>query len=158
VLVTAAALGPWIAPPSRERWVVREEARVNSEGRRQWTEEAADFLRPRYVRGTGIITSFGDMTGIFRVMGIPLRETFTADNGLPWQATVMRPDLFLWQEWAVVMGGDPVQTAIYRAGRHGIRYRLEKTIVAGKDPVIEIYRRIGGPIVANPEPEPAEPQ
>jgi hypothetical protein len=158
VLVVAAAIAPWIVHPSRERWVVLEEARVNSEGRRAWTGEAADFLRARYVPGAGIITSFGDLTGIFRTMGLPLRETFTADNGLPWQATILRPDLFLWQEWAVVTGGDPVQTAIYRAGRHGIRYRLEKMIVAGKDPVIEIYRRIGGPRVSSPEPEPAEPQ
>jgi hypothetical protein len=158
VLVAAAAMAPWIVQPSRERWVVWQEARVNSEGRRAWTAEAANFLRAHYVRGAGIITCFGDLTGVFRTMGLPLRETFTADNGLQWQATVMRPDLFLWQEWAVVMGGDPVQTAINRAGRHGIRYRLEKTIVAGKDPVIEIYRRIGGPRVANPEPEPAEPQ
>jgi hypothetical protein len=156
--VAAAAVAPWGVPPRRARWVVFEEARVNSKGRREWTGEAAGFLRARYVRGTGIITSFGDLTGIFRTMGLPLRETFTADNGLPWQATVVRPDLFLWQEWAVVMGGDPVQTAIDRAGRHGIRYRLEKTIVAGKDPVIEIYRRTGGPGVANPESEPAEPQ
>jgi hypothetical protein len=158
VLLIAAASAPWLVAPGRERWVVRQEARVNSEGRREWTREAADFLGPRYQRGTGIITSFGDLTGIFRNMGLPLRETFTADNGLPWQATVRRPDLFLRQEWAVVMGGDPVQTAINRAGRYGIRYRLEKMIVAGRDPVIEIYRRIGGPRVSLPEPEPAEPQ
>ena len=85
------------------------------------------------------------MTAIFRQMGIPLGETFTADNGLPWNATVKRPDLFLWQEWAVVMGGDEVQSAVNRGARYGIRYRLEKTIVAGREPVIEIYRRIGGP-------------
>jgi hypothetical protein len=78
-------------------------------------------------------------------MGLPLRETFTADNGLPWIATVKRPDLFLGQQWAVVMGGDEVQTAVNRAGRYGIRYRLEKMIVAGREPVIEIYRRTGGP-------------
>ena len=87
------------------------------------------------------------MTAIFRQIGVPLRETFTADNGVPWNATVKRPDLFLRQEWAVAMGGDEVQSALNRAARYGIRYRLEKTIVAGREPVIEIYRRIGGPFI-----------
>ena len=32
---------------------------------------------------------------------------------------------FLWQEWAVVKRGDPVQRAVERAARFGIRYRLE---------------------------------
>jgi len=54
--------------------------------------------------------------------------------------------LFLWQEWAVVRGGnDPVRIAIVeRAPRYGIRYRLELTIRKKDEPVIEIYRRIGG--------------
>ena len=54
------------------------------------------------------------------------------------------PDLFLTQEWAVVRGGDPVQTAINRAARYGIRYHLEKTIIKEYEPVVEIYRRVGG--------------
>jgi len=117
---------------------------VNSEGRREWVREAAEYLGPRYVRGSGILTSFGDLTAVYRQAGIPLRETLTGDNGLPWLATVARPDLFLWQEWAVVMGGDGAQSAVNRAGRYGIRYRLEKTIIVKNSPVIEIYRRIGG--------------
>jgi hypothetical protein len=35
-----------------------------------------------------------------------------------------------------------VQTGISRAARYGIRYRLEKTIITNREPVIEIYRRI----------------
>jgi len=147
-LVVLAACAPWILHPSRERWVTWQEAKVNSEGRRAWTRETAEYLGARYVKGSGIITSFGDLTAIWRTAGIPLRETFTADNGLPWQATVRRPELWLWQEWAVVAGGDPVQSAINRAGRYRIRYRLERMIVAGREPVIEIYHRIGGPYIA----------
>jgi Dolichyl-phosphate-mannose-protein mannosyltransferase len=153
IAVVAAGLAPWTIHPSRERWVTWREAAVNSEGRRQWVREAAEYLEPRYVRGTGIITSFGDLTAIYREMGLPLRETFTADSNLPWFATVKRPDLFLRQEWAVVMGGDDVQSAVNRAGRYGIRYRLEKMIIAGREPVIEIYRRVGGPF----EPGTASP-
>jgi 4-amino-4-deoxy-L-arabinose transferase-like glycosyltransferase len=145
VVVIAACLASWALLPRSERWVTWREAEVNSEGRRQWVREAAEYLQGKYVRGSGIITSFGDMTAIFREMGVPLRETFTADNGVPWMATVRRPDLFLWQQWAVAMGGDEVQSAVNRAGRYGIRYRMEKMIVAGREPVIEIYRRIGGP-------------
>jgi hypothetical protein len=153
VAVIAAGLAAWAIHPSRERWVTWREAAVNSEGRREWVREAAEYLQPRYVRGTGIITSFGDLTAIYREMGLPLRETFTADSNLPWFATVKRPDLFLRQEWAVVMGGDEVQSAVNRAGRYGIRYRMEKMIIAGREPVIEIYRRVGGPF----EPGTASP-
>jgi hypothetical protein len=91
-----------------------------------------------------VLSLLPEMPAIYRSMGIPLRETFTGDNGLPWLVTVARPDLLLWQEWAVVMRSDPVQSAINRAARDGIRYRLEKTIAAPKSPVVEVYQRAGG--------------
>jgi len=140
LLVVAAAAAPWVAHPSPSRWITWEESRVNSESRRSWTKEAADFLRPLYRPGTGILSSYG-MQGIYREMGIPLRETFTGDNGLPFQAAVLRPELFLHEEWVVTVGGDPPQTAVERAARHDIHYSLEKTIVTKDAPVIEIYRR-----------------
>jgi hypothetical protein len=142
VMVIASGTAYWLLHPSPKNWVTWKESQENSDGRRQWTREAAEFLKPRYVRGSGIITSFGDLTGIYREMGIPLRETLTEMNVLPWEAAVRRPDLFLWEEWAVVRGGDLVQTGINRAARYGIHYRLEKTIITGREPVIEIYRRI----------------
>jgi hypothetical protein len=145
VLMIGAGVTPWLAHPGPEHWVTWAESRANSEGRRAWLREASAYLAPRYVRGSGIITSQGDdFFGIYREMGIPLSETFSICNGLPWQATLERPDLFLWQEWAVVRGGDPVETAIHRASRYGIRYRLELSISKKDEPVIEIYRRIGG--------------
>jgi len=143
-LLVGLALVPWLAHPGAENWITWAESRANSVGRRAWMSEAAEYLAPRYMPGSGIISSQGDdFMGIYRVMGIPLRETFSINNGLLWNATVKRPDLFLWQEWAVVKGGDPVQTAVNRAGRYGILYRLEKTIIEKDEPVIEIYRRIG---------------
>jgi hypothetical protein len=143
-VVIAACTLPWLIAPQPSHWITWEESRVNSVARREWTRQAAEYLGPRYVRGSGIITSFGDLSGIFRAAGIPLRETFTEVNGLSWLATVRRPELFLRQEWAVVEGGDPVQGAIIRAELHGIRYKLEKTIMVKGAPVIEIYRRTGG--------------
>jgi hypothetical protein len=140
VLVMAAGTIYWMAHPQPESWITWEESRVNSEARRAWTREAAAYLAPRYVRGSGIVTSFGDLTGIYRQAGIPLRETFTGDNGLPWLAAVRRPELFLWQEWAVAIRGDAVAAAVLRDGR----YSLEKSIMVQGAPVIEIYRRTGG--------------
>jgi hypothetical protein len=139
-LVVAAGTVYWMVNPQPRNWVVWEESRVNSEARRAWIREAAEYLAPRYVRGSGIITSFGDLTGIYRQMGIPLRETFTGDNGLPWLATLRRPGLFMWQEWAVAVHGDAVAAAVVRDGR----YSLEKSIIVTGAPAIEIYRRTGG--------------
>jgi len=140
VLVIAAGAIYWLVHPQPREWVVWEEARVNSEARRQWVLEAADYLAPRYRPGSGIITSFGDLTAIYRRLGIPLRETFTGDNGLPWLSTVMRPGPFLWQEWAVARDGDAVQDVVRRAGC----YTLEKSITVKDAPAVEIYRRTGG--------------
>lgn len=140
VLVAAATI-PWLLHPTPARWITWEESRVNSETRRAWTREVAAYLAPRYVRGSGILTGFGDITGVYREMGIPLRDTFTPDNGLPFEAATTRPDLFLHETWAVVTGGSQAQSAINRAGRYRIYYTLEKTVMMKDAPVIEIYRR-----------------
>ncbi len=138
VLIAAA---PWLLEPDPERWVTWKESSVNSEARREWTRRTAAYLQPRYRPGAGVLTSFGDMTGIFAAAGIPLRQTLTGDNMPQWEATVRRPDLFLWEEWAVATGGDPVQSAILRAGKRGPFFDRVETIIVKGAPVIEIYRR-----------------
>ena len=70
-LAIVAAVIPWVAHPSPSNWVTWEESRVNSEARREWTRQAADYLRPRYVRGSGIFTGFGDLTGSLSRAGHP---------------------------------------------------------------------------------------
>lgn len=143
VLAIAAGSIHWLVDRGSGNWMTWEESRVNSEGRRAWTREAARFLKPRFVPGSGIVTSFGDITGIYREMGIPLRETFTECDGLPWDAAMRRPDLFLWQEWAVVRRGDTVWTAV--TGKLAAQqFTLVKTIIKKDEPVIEIYRRGSG--------------
>lgn len=144
VLLVLACIVPWLLQPQPKAWVTWQESLVNSEARRDWTGQAAEYMASHYVHGSGIITSSGDITGIYREAGIPLRETFTGDNGLPWLAAVKRPDLFLWQEWAVAIAGDDVDNSIRSASRYDIRYRLEKTIQVKGAPAIEIYRRTGG--------------
>ena len=136
-LVIVAGTFHWAFHPAPADWVTWAESRANSIGRRAWTTEAAQYLKPRFLAGSGIISSSGDdFAGIYRYMGIPLRETFSVSNGLPWEATVRRPELWLRQEWAVVKRGDPVDRAIARAARFGIRYRLEKVIIEKDEPVI----------------------
>jgi len=137
LLVIIASLGYWMIHPRAENWITWRESLANSESRRQWARQAAEYLGPRYVRGSGIVTSFGDLMAIYREAGIPLRETLTGDDQVPWLAAVARPDLFLWQQWAVAMKDDLVAHAANRSGS----YRLEKSIAAPKSPVIEIYRR-----------------
>jgi hypothetical protein len=138
VAVVAVAVLPWIVAFSEESWITWKEAQVNSEARRVWTRQAAETLRP-YEHGEGVISSFGDMTGVFRLAGIPLRETLTGDNGPLWLGAVARPDLFLWQAWALASGGDPVQAAVLRS--RDPSFRLEKSIAVAGAPIIQVYRR-----------------
>jgi hypothetical protein len=138
VSIVAAASLPWLTGAGV---ITFDEGKVNHAARREWTRQAAGYLEANYRPGDGVLASFGDITGIFRTAGIPLRETLTWDNGPYWLGATGRPDLFLHEEWAVAMGGDPVQTAINRAGRTGPHYHLVRRIVVKNAPVIEIYRR-----------------
>jgi hypothetical protein len=144
-VILAAAIAPWLLTPHPEAWITWKESQHNSVARRAWTRKAADFFLARYHPGDGILTSFGDYTGAFREAGIPLRDTLTGDNGLAWQAAVLRPDLCLWEKWGLVQGGDPVQTAINRARRRGPNYELARQIIVKGAPVIEIYERSTAP-------------
>jgi hypothetical protein len=140
ILAIAAGSVYWLVYPQPRSWVTWEESRVNSEARRGWTRQAADYLAPRFVPGSGIVTSFGDMTGIFRQAGIPLRETFTGDNGLPWVAALRRPRPVLTQQWGVAMAGDAVDRALAAVPD---LYALEKVVIVKGAPEIRIYHRTG---------------
>ena len=69
----------------------------------------------------------------------------TGDNGLAFEVARLRPDLALWEQWAVVMGGDPVQTAVNHARRRGPNYDLMQRIIVKDAPVIEIWQRRTAP-------------
>ena len=122
--------------------ITRQEADVNSRARRQWTARAAQYLSAFVEPGDTFFTSFGDMTGIYRAAGIPLRSTLTGNNDLEWALTTTRPEVFLNADWAVAMGGDTVQTLIDRLRLHGPRYELERRVMVRGAPVVEIYHRI----------------
>ena len=117
-----------------------KESEVNSEARRAWTAQAASFLAREYRPGSGIIFPFGDLTGVLREAGIPLREGLHEGNGVAFDAAMARPDLLLRNagsvEWGLAFSGDAVDAALQKAG-----YVLRKQIVVKGAPVVEIYHR-----------------
>ncbi len=116
-----------------------KESEVNSAARRDWTHQAAEFLAANYRPGSGILCSFGDLTGILREAGIPLRETISQENQADWILSTMRPYLALRSEWAIAFAGDDVASAVQRAGRFGKHYELRRQIIVKGAPVVEIY-------------------
>ena len=147
-----AALGFWLVHPAPENWICWKESQVNSESRRSWTLETAAFLKAEFQHGSGIFTSSGDVIGVFREAGIPLRETLNDGSEPAWIAATRRPQIFLHEEWAVAMAGDPVATAAQRAWlKSGPYYDLVKTVIVKNAPVIEIYRRAEAPVTEQPK-------
>jgi hypothetical protein len=118
-----------------------KESEVNSTTRRAWTGEAARFLADNYRPGDGIFFPFGDLTGVLREAGIPLRESVHEGNGPLWLAATIRPDLFLRQTWVLGFAGDDATTSALRADRRGRRYQLRKRIIVKGAPVVELYQR-----------------
>ena len=139
--ITCIGISTWIFSPSRESWICWKESQVNSVQRRAWIEESAEYIAANY-KGGGIITSFGDLTGIFQHAGVSIRETLHNENAPLWQGSVARPELFLREEWAVTFSGDQVATAILRAGRNSPRYERVKMIALRGARVVEVYRRV----------------
>jgi hypothetical protein len=135
-----AGAGQWLLFPRPASWITWREAQVNSEKRHDWTNQTAVYLEANYKRGENILTSFGDMSGVYRRAGIPLRYTLTGDNGPQFNATIARPDLFLWPTWVVTFTGDPQQSAVDKARLNGPKYELVKEIIETGGPVIQIYR------------------
>jgi hypothetical protein len=139
--VVAFSLIPFVLHPSQHS-VTRSEAEVNSRARREWTGQAVEYLRTAAGPHETYFTSFGDLTPIYRILAIPLRDTLTGDNDVEWAGAVVRPGLFLHEDWAVVNGGDTAQSVVDKARLHGPGYELERRIVVNSAPVLEIYRRI----------------
>ena len=109
-----------------------EEARLGSETRRDWTSQAADYLKANYQPGSGIIFWFGDLAPVFRAAGIPIREGLYQDNGRLWD-----PARFQMETWALAQEGDPVDKAL----RRGSAFKVDKRIEVKGAPAVLIYRR-----------------
>jgi hypothetical protein len=144
IAILIAAAAPWLIRRQPSDWITWKESQVNSITRRAWTQAAAKDLVAAYgsSSGGGIVTSFGDLTGVLRAAGIPLREALYDGDEPEWMAATTRPDLFLHEEWAVTFAGDTVATAIQRATlRSGPRYHLVQTVKMKCAAVVEIYKR-----------------
>ncbi len=134
IILALAVTGVWgFSGSSSISW---KESEVNSEARRAWTDQAASFLVREYRPGSGIIFSFGDLTGVLREAGIPLREGLHEGNGVAFDAAMARPNPLLLEEWGLAFSGDAVDAALQKAG-----YILRKQIVVKGAPVVEIYHR-----------------
>lgn len=138
LFVAATPAVAWSLHPESICW---KESEVNSVARREWTRQAASFLATNYVRGDGIIFPFGDMTGVLREAGIPIREGLYDGNGAAYGMALDRPDLFLQPRWALAFSGDRIATAILRGDKRGPHYELVATIMVKGAPVVEIYHR-----------------
>jgi len=136
------ASSPWLTAPRPESWICWTESKLNSEGRRAWTSQAARYLAPRYKPGAGIFTSFGDLSGISRQARIPLRESFHEVERPPWLASAMRPEIFLKEEWAIAYSGDKVSKAMNRLRRGPRRYECVRMYAVKGSQVVEIWRHI----------------
>jgi len=138
--ILAVALSPFLIHPFTPP-VTWQESDVNSRVRRAWIAQTAAYLKEAAGPNQTFLTAFGELTPIYRTLGIPLRDTLTGDNDLEWNAAMARPDLFLHTDWAVVESGDEMQTMIDRARLHGPRYELQRRVTVKGAPVIEIYKR-----------------
>jgi hypothetical protein len=119
--------------------VVWKESQVNSLARRAWTQQAAAYLAHEYRAGDGIVYSFGDLTGVLREAGIPLREGLHQGNHPAWDAAIARPGLFFHEEWALAVAGDAVAIAARKIPVSRPHYELRKQIIVEGAPMIEIY-------------------
>jgi len=87
------------------------------------------------------VVGHGMDTAVLREAGIPLREGLHQGNHPAWDGAVSRPDLGLYEQWALAFSGDTVATAIMRAEKSGRHYDLKKRIIVKGAPVVEIYQR-----------------
>ena len=136
-LIVIACAG-WLWRPGPETWIAWKESKVNSVARRAWTEQAGEFLRGRLGPGDRVFSGFSDITGIYRVAGIPLARTLTPNNGVAWTMATSRPDLFLWERWAVAQTDDDVDRAVTRAGS---KFELVRKVKVQGAPDLNIYYR-----------------
>jgi hypothetical protein len=140
--IALAAAAPWLIHREPSDWITWRESQINSSTRRAWTKAAAASLAASHRSGEGILTNFGDLAGILREAGIPLRQALYEGDEPAWSAAIARPDLFLHEEWVVTVSGDTMATSIQRASRKtGPHYHLVQTVKVRGAPVIEIYKR-----------------
>lgn len=115
-----------------------KEAAAGSAERRVWSAEAAKYLSANYQPGSGLLFSFGDLTSVLRLAGIPLREGLYQDNTEAWKAAMANPDKGSLEQWVLAQPGDRVSEAMSRAKK----YQLVQQVLSKGEPAVDIYRRL----------------
>lgn len=132
---------PWMLARGPENWICWKEGEVNSAARRQWLQEAATYMKRVYVPGSGILLSFGDLTGIPQHAGIPLAESLHEGNHPGFLGALKKPRFFFHEEWALCQAGDVVARAMVRAKRAGLPVAMVRQFRVGNAAPVEIWRR-----------------
>jgi hypothetical protein len=144
VVLPALAVAPWLIHPSVQNWICWKESEVNSNSRRFWIKEAAQFFVRNYRTGDGILYAEGDIPGILCRNRTSLSETLNQGNGPAFLVNAYRPDLVRSCKWAVVMESDrdPLARLIDKGNWRKIVYQPVLEIHTKYDPVVRIYRRV----------------
>ncbi len=137
LLLALVAVGPWLVSPSREDWICWKESQKNSDARRAWTAQAVEFLRSEYRHGDGVLTEFGDLTGIFGAADIPLVESLHEGNGPAFFVNTLPAGLVRQSKWAIAQSGDKLAAAIAA----GDSYQVVRSIEVPGAPVLNMYER-----------------
>ncbi len=135
----AVCLGGWILHPGANSWICWKESQVNSEGRRLWTRQAAEFFRSNYRPGDGVLTAAGDVTAVYQQAGLRLRDTLSDGPAFDW--AVARPDLFLHERWVAAVAGDRISLCV-NSSPFAPWFERVAVFSAPREPVIEIYRKV----------------
>lgn len=142
VMVSLLAVSlPWMLAQGPENWICWKESAQNSVARRQWLGEAATYMKRMYVPGSGILVSFGDLTGVLQLAGIPLEEGLHEGNQPLFLGATLKPQFFFREEWALCHAGDDVARAMVRAKRAGMPVAMVRQIRVGNATPVEIWRR-----------------
>lgn len=144
-LLLAGAMAPWLMYPRGQNMACYMEAERNSADRRYWTGRAVEYLKLNYHRSDGIFMGFGDLTGVVREAGLPLRETLHEGNGAAWQGALQRPDISLFEEWAMCFKGDKISKALAAPMPGKTPYARVYAIQSPEGRVVEIWKRTRRP-------------
>jgi len=137
--VVALALLPALYPLN-SHCIAFQEAEHNSRSRLELTRQAVSFLRAAAGPNETFFTTYR-FPAIFRTLGIPFKRTLSLDNNPQFFMACNRPEIFLWEDWAIATGGDEIQTVVDNARLKGPRYELSERIIVKGEPVLEIYHR-----------------
>jgi hypothetical protein len=131
------ALVPWLVRPNPQNWICWKESQVNSDSRRAWTAQAADYLANYYRSGDGVLVEFGDLAGIFGKAGIPLREALHEGSGPAWFVNTMPSGLVAQTRWAIAQKDDKLARRLQEAKS----FHVVDVIAVHGAPDLFIYER-----------------